>query len=61
MVESVIGQFDPLVVIKKLNANWSKVIRVELVAAFSEQGWIKHVRELGRLKEQVCQMTAQGF
>ncbi|OJH43788.1 DNA-packaging protein [Paracoccus sp. SM22M-07] len=63
MVESVIRQIDPLVPFKALRASRGKGLRAEPVAALYEQGRIRHARQggLGRLEDQMCQMTVRGF
>jgi phage terminase large subunit-like protein len=61
MVESVVRQVDPLVAFKKVNATKGKHLRAEPVAALYEQGRVSHVRGLGKLEEQMCQMTRVGF
>lgn len=61
MVESVVRQVDPLVAFKKVNATKGKHIRAEPVAALYEQGRVSHVRGLGKLEEQMCQMTGNGY
>jgi phage terminase large subunit-like protein len=37
------------------------VARAEPVAALYEQGRVAHLRGLGLLEEQMCQMTVQGY
>ncbi|OZA07317.1 MAG: ATP-binding protein, partial [Rhodobacterales bacterium 17-64-5] len=61
MVESVVRQVDPLVAFKKVNATKGKHLRAEPVAALYEQGRVSHLRGLGRLEEQMCQMTRSGY
>ena len=61
LVESVVRQVDPLVAFKKVNATKGKHIRAEPVAALYEQGRVAHVRGLGKLEEQMCQMTRMGY
>ena len=61
MVESVVRQVDPLVAFRKVNATKGKHLRAEPVAALYEQGRVSHVRGLGKLEEQMCQMTRNGY
>lgn len=61
LVETVLRQVAPLVPFRALHAGRSKGIRAEPVAALYEQGRVRHVRGLGKLEDQMCQMTAQGF
>ncbi len=61
MVQSVIRGIDPLVAIRQVRATKGKMLRAEPVAALYEQGRVSHVRGLGRLEEQMCQMTVTGY
>ncbi|MBU2958625.1 terminase family protein [Paracoccus sp. C2R09] len=61
LVESVIRQIDPLVPFRALRATRGKGLRAEPVAALYEQGRIRHVRGLGPLEDQMCQMTVRGY
>ena len=61
LVESVIRQVDPLVPFRALRAGRGKGLRAEPVAALYEQGRVKHLRGLGALEDQMCQMTVRGF
>ena len=61
LVESVIRQIDPLVPVKAVRASKGKAARAEPVAALYEQGRVRHLRGLGRLEDQMCRMTAQGY
>lgn len=61
LVESVVRQIDPLVPYRAVRASRGKVARAEPVAALYEQGRVLHRRGLGRLEDQMCQMTAQGY
>lgn len=61
MVESVVRQVDPLVAFRKVSATKGKHLRAEPVAALYEQGRVSHVRGLGKLEEQMCQMTRTGY
>ena len=54
-------QVDPDVPFRAVRASRGKVLRAEPVAALYEQGRVRHVRGLGRLEDQMCQMTARGF
>lgn len=61
MVEAVVRQVDPLVAYTKVHATKGKVVRAEPVAALYEQGRVRHLRGLGALEDQLCQMTTRGF
>ncbi|MBT0957068.1 DNA-packaging protein [Alphaproteobacteria bacterium KMM 3653] len=61
LVETVIRQIDPAVPYRAVHASKGKAARAEPVAALYEQGRVAHLRGLGELEEQMCQMTAQGF
>lgn len=61
LVERVIRQIDPLVPYRAVRATRNKMVRAEPVAALYEQGRVAHVRGLGRLEEQMCQMTVMGY
>ena len=61
LVAQVIRQVDPLVPVKAVHASRGKVARAEPVAALYEQGRVHHLRGLGRLEDQMCAMTAQGY
>lgn len=61
MVEAVLRQIDPLVSYRSVHASKGKIARAEPIAALYEQGRIAHLRGLGDLEDQMCQMTAQGF
>ena len=61
MVEAVLRQIDPLVPYRSVHASRGKVARAEPVAALYEQGRVTHLRGLGRLEDQMCQMTTNGF
>lgn len=61
LVETLLRQIDPLVSYRGVHAAKSKSARAEPIAALYEQGRVKHVRGLGLLEDQMCQMTAQGF
>jgi phage terminase large subunit-like protein len=61
MVASVIRAVDPLCPIKTVNARQGKAVRAEPVAALYEQGRVTHVSGLGRLEDQMAQMSVQGF
>lgn len=61
LVESVIRQVDPLVPYKSVRASKGKTARAEPVAALYEQGRVAHMRGLGELEDQMCQMTTRGF
>ncbi|WP_193141903.1 MULTISPECIES: DNA-packaging protein [unclassified Meridianimarinicoccus] len=61
MVETVIRQVDPMVPFRAVRASRGKAARAEPVAALYEQGRVKHLRGLGDLEDQMCQMTIRGF
>ena len=61
LVESLIRSQDALVPFRKVTASKGKVVRAEPVAALYEQGRVAHVRGLGKLEEQMCQMTTRGY
>ena len=61
LVETVIRQIDALVPFRAVHARASKAARAEPVAALYEQGRVSHLRGLGALEDQMCQMTATGF
>ncbi len=61
MVEAVVRQVDPNVPFKKVHASKGKAARAEPVAALYEQGRVHHVRSLGVLEDQMCQMSVQGY
>ena len=61
LVERVVRMIDPAVPFRGVHATRSKMLRAEPVAALYEQGRVAHVRGLGQLEEQMCQMTATGW
>ncbi|MRX50679.1 ATP-binding protein [Paracoccus sp. S-4012] len=61
LVESVLRQVDPLVPFRGLRAARGKGLRAEPVAALYEQGRVRHLRGLGALEDQMCQMTVRGW
>jgi phage terminase large subunit-like protein len=61
MVEAIIRQIAPATPYKPLFASRSKTMRAEPAAALYEQGRVFHVRGLGALEDQMCQMTVTGF
>ncbi|MGC1428933.1 MAG: terminase family protein [Albidovulum sp.] len=61
LVESVVRQIDPLVPYRSVRASRGKIARAEPVAALYEQGRVHHTKGLGRLEDQMCAMTVQGF
>ncbi|WP_019953850.1 DNA-packaging protein [Yoonia vestfoldensis] len=61
MVAAVIRQIDPLVPFRAVHASRGKVARAEPVAALYEQGRVRHLRGLGDLEDQMCQMTQAGY
>lgn len=61
LVEAVLRQVAPNVPFQKVHASRGKVARAEPVAALYEQGRVHHVRGLGQLEDQMCQMSVQGY
>ncbi len=61
LVATVLQQVDPTIPYRAVHARHGKVARAEPVAALYEQGRVFHLRDLGELEDQMCQMTAQGF
>lgn len=61
MVAAVIRQIDPLVPLRTVHASRGKVARAEPVAALYDQGRVRHLRGLGDLEDQMCQMTGAGY
>jgi phage terminase large subunit-like protein len=61
LVESVIRQIDALVPYRAVRAAKGKAARAEPVAALYEQGRVSHLRGLGALEDQMCQMTIRGY
>lgn len=61
LVAKVIRSVDAMVPVKAVRASRGKVARAEPVAALYEQGRVRHLRGLGLLEDQMCQMSLQGF
>jgi len=61
MVETIIRQIDAMVPYRAVRATRGKVVRAEPVAALYEQGRVQHMPGLGKLEDQMCQMTTQGY
>ncbi|MBW6505572.1 MAG: terminase family protein [Rhodobacteraceae bacterium] len=61
LVATVLRSVDPLVPVRPFRAGRGKGLRAEPAAALYEQGRVRHLRGLGKLEDQMCQMTAQGF
>ncbi|WP_284164465.1 terminase family protein [Frigidibacter sp. SD6-1] len=61
LVEDVLRAVDPFLPVRKVSASTNKVARAEPVAALYEQGRVGHVRDLGALEDQMCQVTRQGY
>ncbi|MER5170245.1 DNA-packaging protein [Thioclava kandeliae] len=63
LIEGVLRQVDPMVPFRALRAGRGKGLRAEPVAALYEQGRVYHARSaaLGKLEDQMCQMTVQGY
>lgn len=54
MVEAVIKQVDPTVIVKRVHASRGKATRAEPVAAVSEQGRDHHVGNFPALEDELC-------
>lgn len=54
MVEAVIKQIDPNVIVKRVHASRGKATRAEPVAAISEQGRDHHVGTFPALEDELC-------
>ncbi len=54
MVEAVIKQVDPSVIVKRVHASRGKATRAEPVAAISEQGRDHHVGSFPALEDELC-------
>lgn len=61
LVERVVRGLDATVSFKAVRATRNKMLRAEPVAALYEQGRVKHLRGLGQLEAQMCQMAATGW
>lgn len=61
LVETLLRQIDPSVPFKAVHASRGKAARAEPVAALYEQGRVHHLRGLGALEDEMCQMTHTGF
>ncbi len=61
MVETIVRSIDPTVSYRGVHATRGKVMRAEPVAALYEQGRVRHVLGLGKLEDEMCQMTAEGY
>jgi phage terminase large subunit-like protein len=61
LVETVVRQINPLVPYRAVRATKGKMARAEPVAALYEQGRVHHLRGLGPLEDQMCQMTLRGY
>ena len=61
LVQSVVRQVDPLVPFRAVRARTGKTARAEPVAALYEQGRVRHLRGLGMLEDQMCQMSVTGY
>ena len=61
LVENLVRQINPQVPFRAVRAMRGKVLRAEAVAALYEQGRVHHLRGLGPLEDQMCEMTQQGF
>lgn len=61
MVEHVIRTVDQKVSYREVTASRGKVVRAEPVAAFYEQGKVRHLGAMTDLEDQMCLMTNEGF
>ncbi len=61
LVETILRQLDPMVPYRAVRASRGKLARAEPVAALYEQGRVHHGDQFGKLEDQMCQMTLQGF
>lgn len=61
LVETVVRQIDPMIPYRGVRATRGKTARAEPVAALYEQQRVFHMRGLGTLEDQMCQMTATGY
>jgi len=61
LVETVIRQNDPMIAYRAVRATRGKSARAEPVAALYEQRRVRHLRGLGRLEDQMAEMTTAGF
>lgn len=62
MVKQTIATVDPSVPVKLVHASKSKQARAEPVAAYAEQGRIRHVGTLARTEDELCQwVPGQGM
>ena len=61
LVERVIRGIDAVVPYRGVHASKNKHTRAEPVAALYEQGRVQHVRGLGKLEDQMCQMSVMGY
>jgi phage terminase large subunit-like protein len=61
LVETVIRGIDPFLPVRKVSASQGKAARAEPIAALYEQGRVHHLRGLGALEDQMCQMARDGF
>ncbi|MFO6463679.1 DNA-packaging protein [Jannaschia sp. KMU-145] len=60
MIEAVLRQVAPTIAYRKVTAREAKGARAEPVAALYEQNRVKHLRDLGRLEDQMCRMSRLG-
>jgi phage terminase large subunit-like protein len=61
LVEALVRTEDVTIPFRAVRATRGKAVRAEPVAALYEQGRVHHLRGLGKLEEQMCKMTAQGY
>jgi len=54
MVEAVIKQVDPSVIVRRVHASRGKATRAEPIAAISEQGRDHHVGSFPALEDELC-------
>lgn len=60
LVESLVRTLAPDTPYRAVRARRGKAVRAEPIAAFYEQGRVRHVPGLGPLEEQMCRFTALG-
>ena len=61
MVETIVRSIDPAVPYRGVHATRGKAMRAEPVAALYEQGRVRHIGGLGKIEDEMCQMTAEGY
>jgi hypothetical protein len=61
LVAHTIRTEDPNVPVKEVTASRGKAVRADPIAALYEQGRVEHVKGLGDLEDQACNMSAAGY